>query len=117
MMVEVEAEARLQEGERRDGGPGLRRAGDRVRSRTLTLLPREAAEQLGQPAQVHVDRSVEYSLETTRRMLLEPVPRHSECDKCIVLRPHRADGIGNWILPRLRSRPGADAPPRTTPRD
>jgi hypothetical protein len=52
--IEFESEAGLQKRERRGLGPCLRRARDRVKRWTLTMLTLEAAEQLRQAPKIHI---------------------------------------------------------------
>lgn len=57
--VDLDAQAGLEERERRARGPGLRRAGDGVEGRRLAAPALEAAEKLGKPAQMHLRGRVE----------------------------------------------------------
>ena len=50
--IEVQPQARCEGGKGRRRGPGLRRAGDRIRRRPTVAPAREPAEQLGQAAQL-----------------------------------------------------------------
>src|SRR4051794_4917042 len=110
--VELDAERCLQQREWRRAGPGLRRAGDRIERRAAPLLAPEAAEQFGQPPQVHVGRRVEQALEDMRHRMLEAVAREPERDQRIVVRPDRAVMIGHRIVAHLALRDRADAPAR-----
>lgn len=47
-----QAEAALQKLKHRSRGPGLRGAGNRIRHRAFTRLPRKSAEQLGDAIQI-----------------------------------------------------------------
>src|SRR3954451_19977182 len=110
--VELDAQRRLQQRERGCARPGLRRAGDRIERRAAPLFAPETAEQFGQPAQVHVGRGVEQSLEDMRDRMLEPITREPERDQRIVVRPDRPVMIGHRIVTHLALRDGADAPAR-----
>src|SRR5438874_2609440 len=71
--VEFEPERGFQQRERRRAGPGLRRACHRIERRAAMLLASEAAEQFGQPPQVHVGRGVEQSLEHLLDRMFEAI--------------------------------------------
>src|ERR1700722_13396992 len=88
--IEFETERRLEQGERRRARPGLRRTCDRIQRRPTSLFAPEAAEQFGQPAQVHVGRSVKQRLEHLLDRMLEAVTRESKGDQRIVVRPDRS---------------------------
>ena len=68
--VDLEAETGLDQRERRARRPSLRRARHRVERRRLAAAPVEAAEELGQAAQVHVQprrRTARWSARAPRR--------------------------------------------------
>src|SRR5206468_2411716 len=62
LLIETDTEARLYECEDRGAGPGLRRARDRIKRWRVESPRREAAEQFGQAAQVHIPRGVKHPL-------------------------------------------------------
>src|ERR1051325_10896183 len=108
--VELQPERRLDQRERRRARPGLRRAGDRIERRAAAAPAREAAEELGQAAQIHVGRRVEQALEHLLDGALEAVAGEPERDQRIVVRPDRAVVIRQRIVALLALRDGADAP-------
>ena len=85
--IEFESEGRLQERKRRARGPGLRRAGDRIKRRPALASALEAAIEFGQPPQVHVGRGIEQALEHTIDRALVAVARKARRDQRVVVRP------------------------------
>ena len=73
--IEFEPEGGFKQRERRCAGPGLWRAGDRIKRGAAALLAPEAAEQFGQSPQVHVGRSIEQALEQLLERMFEAVAR------------------------------------------
>src|SRR5690348_12255350 len=76
--IEFEPERSLEQRKRRCARPGLWRAGDRIKSWSPVLLAAKAAEEFGQPSQIHVGRRVEQSLEDMLDRMLQAVAREPE---------------------------------------
>src|SRR6185437_4629164 len=110
--IELQAERRLDKREGRGAGPGLRRAGDRVEGRSAVGLTTEAAEELGQSAQIHVGRCIEQTLEQGLDLALQAIPREPQGDQRIVVRPDRAVVVGHRIVAGFALGDGANAPAR-----
>src|SRR5919112_745890 len=68
--IEFQPDSGLKQPEWGGAGPGLRRAGDGIRYRSAALPAREAAEQLGQPAQVEMDGGIEQAAKDPPHCLL-----------------------------------------------
>src|SRR6185295_3421294 len=110
--VEFETEGRLDQRERRRTRPSLRRTRDRIERRPPAALALEAAEQLGQAAQIHVARRIEQAFEHLRDRALVAIARKPERDQRVVVRPDRAVVIRHRIVARLAARDRTDAPAR-----
>src|ERR1700722_5461892 len=108
--IEFETERRLEQGEWRRTRPGLRRTRNWIERRPTSLFAPEAAEQFGQPAQVHVGRSVEERLEHLLDRMLETVTRQPRGDLRGFVRPDRSVMIGHGIVTSFPGGHGADAP-------
>src|SRR5688572_17981099 len=91
----LQAERRLNQRERRRGGPGLRRTGDRIERRPAPALTLEPAKQLGKPPQIHIAGSLEQTARNLSDRTLEAVARKPKRNQCIVVRPDRAIVIGH----------------------
>src|ERR1700733_174422 len=110
LRIEFEAKGGFQQCERRGARPGLWRAGDRVQRRSALLFALKAAEQFGQPPQIHVSGGVEQGLEHALDRMFEVIARQPERDQRVVVRPYRPVVIRHRIIARLAARQGADAP-------
>ena len=110
--LEGEAEAGLEQIERRGRRPGLRTAGDRIEGRPAAPLARKAAEELRQPAQIDIGRGAR----TGSRTCAPPragsrsgrSPRRSA--HCHAARPSRCDSSSDCSA--LRSRRWCGCPSR-----
>ena len=76
--------------------PCLRRTGDRI-ERWASPTALEAAEQLGQSAQIHVGCGVEETAKDAFKLAFEPILRETERDQGVVMRPNRSVVIGHRI--------------------
>jgi hypothetical protein len=74
--LEAQAKTRLEQIERRRR-PGLRAAGDWIKSRSTVPLTRETANKFGKPTQIHVGRCGEPAFEEARRVLAPSVTSKS----------------------------------------
>src|SRR4029077_2763781 len=108
--VEFQAERSFKEGERRSARPGLRRAGHGIEGRPVAVLLRKTAEQLRQPAIVHVIRGAEQAVEQALDRLFVSVAREPERAQRIVVRPNRAIVVRHRVVTCLTRRYRADAP-------
>src|SRR5262245_40991616 len=110
--VKLQAKGCFQHGECRAARPGLRRAGDRIKHGTALALAPEAAEQFGQPPQIHIARGIEHAVEQVGHRVLQAVAGEPKRNQRIVVRPDRAVVVGHRIVTGFADRDGADAPAR-----
>ena len=111
----LEPEHRAQEQQRRARRPRLRAARGRVLHRVLRLLPRVAAERLGQAAVEELGR-VEDARRDLRRLVLEAVAPEAPGDERVVERPDGADVVADRVVPALALGERANAPAGEEPR-
>ena len=108
--IELEAQARLQQRQRRCARPGLRRAGHRIERRPLAERAPEAAEQFRGPTQVHIARRVIETRQEPLSFLSQSVSSEAEADQRVVVRPDRAVVVGHRIVARFGRSDRPDAP-------
>src|SRR6516165_1664626 len=78
--IETDAEARLNQPEHRSTRPGLRYARHRIECRRVEPAPRKAAEQFGQPPQIHISRCFEQPPEDFEHLVLQAVACKTQSD-------------------------------------
>ena len=110
--VAAQPEHRLEEQERGARGPGLRRAGDRIRDRHRGLLAVEPAEQLRQPELAEVLGRLEDLADEPVRLVLEAVALQPGGGQRRVVRPDGARVVAERVVARLALGVGPDPPAR-----
>src|SRR5437588_4099056 len=85
--VKPQSERCFEQGEWRGAGPGLRRAGNRIKRRSPSASTLETAEQFRQATQVHIGSRVEEAFEYAFYRPLLSVPGKPKRDQGIVVGP------------------------------
>src|SRR6188508_1162831 len=106
----AEPEHGLEEQERGPGGPGLRRAGDRIRDRRRGVSPVEATEELRQSVVGEALGRLHHLTDEPVRRVVEAVPLESRGDQRRVMWPDGPGVVTDRVVAGLIGREGPHSP-------